>query len=296
MIGKSQNRFRSLIFHFSGAVVIFFLAALFFISNTYGQNIFSEEIVFISKPGFLSDSKIQTTIFKPSGLGPFPLVIINHGKNLGNPHQQERFRPMAMVQYFIERDYVVVVPMRHGFAQSDGESNFSGNSVELYGLNGIGDLKATIDYAHTLPYVNKNITVMVGQSTGGWVTLAYGTSNPDPSVKGLVNFSGVVKEPCCFGLYNELIDVSGNFGDKTSLPTIWFYGDNDSLIDRHTANLMFVHYSHGNPNSRFIPFGLFSNDAHNLLMDPAGRKIWEPFLTQYLYDIGVPYKPSKKVI
>jgi dienelactone hydrolase len=216
MIGKSQNRFRSLILHFSGAVVIFFLAALFFISNTHGQNIFSEEIVFISKPGFLSDSKIQTTIFKPSGLGPFPLVIINHGKNLGNPHQQERFRPMAMVQYFIERDYVVVVPMRHGFAQSDGESNFSGNSVELYGLNGIGDLKATIDYAHTLPYVNKNITVMVGQSTGGWVTLAYGTSNPDPSVKGLVNFSGVVKEPCCFGLYNELIDVSGNFGDKTN--------------------------------------------------------------------------------
>ena len=137
---------------------------------------------------------------------------------------------------------------------------------------------------------------MVGQSTGGWITLAYGTNHPDSSLKGLVNFSGVVKEPCCFGLYNDLIDASGHFGDKTTLPTIWFYGDNDSLIDRHTANLMFVHYSHGNPNSRFIPFGIFSNDAHNLLMDPAGRKIWEPFLTQYLYDIGVPYKPTKKAI
>ena len=199
MFSKPQNPLRSFILHFTGAS-LFFLGSLFFIANTHGQSTFSEEVAFISKTGFLSDLKIQTTIFKPSGPGPFPLAIINHGTNLGNSHQQERFRPMAMVQYFIERDYVVIVPMRHGFAQSDGESTFSGKSVELYGLNAAGDLNATIDYAHTLPYVNKNITVMVGQSTGGWITLAYGTNHPDSSLKGLVNFSGVVKEPCCFGL------------------------------------------------------------------------------------------------
>ena len=188
MFSKPQNPLRSFIIHFTWAS-LFFLGSLFFIANTHGQTTFSEEVVFISKTGFLSDLKIQTTIFKPSGLGPFPLAIINHGTNLGNPHQQERFRPMAMVQYFIERDYVVIVPMRHGFAQSEGESTFSGKSVELYGLNAVGDLNATIDYAHTLSYVNKNITVMVGQSTGGWVTLAYGTSNPDPSVKGCLLYT-----------------------------------------------------------------------------------------------------------
>ena len=60
---------------------------------------------------------------------------------------------------------------------------------------------------------------------------------------------------------------------------------------------MFANYARGNPNSRFIPYGNFSTDAHALFIDPNGRALWEPFLTQFLYDVQAPYKaintPSK---
>ncbi len=29
--------------------------------------------------------QLETTIYKPPGDGPFPLVVMNHGKALGNP-------------------------------------------------------------------------------------------------------------------------------------------------------------------------------------------------------------------
>lgn len=35
-----------------------------------------------------------------------------------------------------------------------------------------------------MSYVDRTQTLVVGQSHGGWTTLAYGAAKPDPSVKG----------------------------------------------------------------------------------------------------------------
>lgn len=258
--------------------------------SAFAQLALPEEIIFINKISFLGNVQLETTIFKPLGEGPFPLVIVNHGKNLGDPHQQERLRPLSIARYFLEKGYIVFVPMRHGFDKSGGEYQFHGNSAELSSRDQAHDIDVIIEFAHTLTYVQKNMTIVVGHSEGGWVTLAYGAAKPDPSVKGLVNFSGGVRDPCCIGLLEELINVSKKFGVETAVPTIWFYGDNDKLFNRYISDRMFANYVKGNPNSRFIPFGNFGADAHLLFMDPAGRPIWDPFLTQFLYDVQAPYK------
>ena len=41
-----------------------------------------------------------------------------------------------------------------------------------------------------MSYVDRTQTLVLGQSHGGWTTLAYGAAKADPSVKGLVNFAG----------------------------------------------------------------------------------------------------------
>lgn len=71
---------------------------------------------------------LETTIFKPSGPGPFPLLVMNHGKERGSPAAQKRDRFLAMNREFIKLGYAVVVPMRKGFAQSGG-------SYRDYGCN-----------------------------------------------------------------------------------------------------------------------------------------------------------------
>src|SRR5258706_16379615 len=64
--------------------------------------------------------KLETTIFKPDGDGPFPLVVINHGKASGNPRFQGRATyPVASAE-FVRLGYLVALPMRQGFSKSEG--------------------------------------------------------------------------------------------------------------------------------------------------------------------------------
>ena len=35
---------------------------------------------------------LETTVFQPNGPGPFPLIVINHGKDPGRPSLQPRDR------------------------------------------------------------------------------------------------------------------------------------------------------------------------------------------------------------
>ena len=65
-------------------------------------------------------ARLETTVFQPNGPGPFPLIIINHGKDPGHPNLQPRDRFYHMAHAFVERGYAVMVPMRQGFANSTG--------------------------------------------------------------------------------------------------------------------------------------------------------------------------------
>jgi len=50
-----------------------------------------EEIVMVKKPGVFG-AELETTLFRPPGDGPFPLIVVNHGKASGNPRFQARSR------------------------------------------------------------------------------------------------------------------------------------------------------------------------------------------------------------
>ena len=53
---------------------------------------FNEQIIMVPATSGDESVQLETTIFRPPGAGPFPLLIMNHGKALGDPHQQERDR------------------------------------------------------------------------------------------------------------------------------------------------------------------------------------------------------------
>ena len=45
----------------------------------------------VKKPGVFG-AELETTLFRPPGDGPFPLIVVNHGKASGNPRFQARSR------------------------------------------------------------------------------------------------------------------------------------------------------------------------------------------------------------
>nr|WP_255698906.1 prolyl oligopeptidase family serine peptidase [Polynucleobacter sp. IMCC30063] len=218
------------------------------------------------------------------------MVIINHGKANGLTQFQPRYRPLSPVRFFLERNYIVLVPMRQGFSKSSGHYMGGGCSLEANGLNQAEDVPPVITFAHQLPYVDKTRTLIVGQSHGGWTTLAYGASKPDPSVKGLINFAGGLRREGCGDWQSDLYKTAGTFGKETTLPSLWLYGDNDSYFSRFVADRMFENYRLGNPNAKFIAYGSFGSDSHMLFTSSEGKVIWAPYVDQFLEDIGLPNK------
>ena len=61
---------------------------------------------------------LQTTIYKPSGAGPFPVLFMNHGKSGGDAHLQPRATFPVISREFVKRGYAVVIPMRMGLDQT----------------------------------------------------------------------------------------------------------------------------------------------------------------------------------
>jgi dienelactone hydrolase len=180
--------------------------------------------------------------------------------------------------------------MRTGFSKSTGGYVGGGCNIESNGLVQAEDVAATITYAHTLSYVERTQTLIVGQSHGGWTTLAYGAAKPDPSVKGLVNFAGGLRQENCIGWSLNLAKAAANYAQETTLPSLWFYGDNDSYFTKEVYTEMFARYSKANPRAQLVSFGEFGQDSHHLFGSKDGRAIWEPHLEKFMALVGLPTK------
>ncbi len=251
------------------------------------QSDLNEQVIMVQKKGTLFTTEIETTIFKPDGSGPFPIAVINHGKAAGDPRFQARSRPVSAVRFFLQRGYAVIAPMRQGFSKSTGSYIGGGCNVESNGRVQAEDVKAVLDWAGTQSWADKSRIVVLGQSHGGWTTLAFGTLGY-PGVKGLVNFAGGLRQESCAGWEAGLGRAAGSYGSETKLPALWFYGDNDSYFAPYTYKPMFEKYKAGNDNAQIVEFGTFGSDAHGMFGSRAGESIWQPKVTSFLKTLGLP--------
>jgi dienelactone hydrolase len=249
----------------------------------------NEVVIQIPKPGLMS-LDLETTLYKPDGQGPFPVAIINHGKALGDSRFQSRYRPATAARYFMQRGYAVVVPMRQGFSKSGGTYIGGGCNVGSNGRAQAGDVKAVLDYIAAQPWADKNNMVVLGQSHGGWTTLALGAQGY-PGVKGLVNFAGGLRQVDCPAWENGLARAAADYGKLTTLPSLWFYGDNDSYFNTPTYQAMYSEYTAAGGKARLVAFGTFGADAHSMFGSRAGQPIWQPEVTKLLASVGLPSEP-----
>jgi dienelactone hydrolase len=247
----------------------------------------NEQVVRV-KAGF--GVSLETTIFKPDGEGPFPLVIINHGKAPGAPVYQERARYLVASREFVRRGYVVALPMRNGFAGSSGTYIPStGCNIASNGELQAQAVLAVLQWLREQPFVDRDRVVVLGQSHGGLTTMALGSFNP-PGVRGLVNFAGGLKDTGCFW-ESALSQAFRSYGGRTKLPSLWFYGDNDSYFSRPVWTDMHERYAAAGGNARLVAFGSFGTDSHGLFASQRGLPIWMPETEKFLESLGLPFKP-----
>ncbi len=232
--------------------------------------------------------QFETTLYKPPGEGPFPLLLMNHGKERGKPATQKRDRFLAMGREFVRRGYAVAVPMRKGFSKSEGVYSDFGCNMHDNGMLQADDIEAALRSLTKMSWVDHDRVIVAGQSYGGLATMAFGTRQ-FPGVRGLLNFAGGLRID---GNYCDwkaaLVTAFTSYGSRTSLPSLWFYGENDSYFDPSLAQRLQTAYQSAGGSSQLIAYGSFKSDSHGLISSRDGIPVWWPETERFLQRIGLP--------
>ncbi|KXU85831.1 hypothetical protein CR51_39110 [Caballeronia megalochromosomata] len=248
--------------------------------------------------GIPVDSKgtvvLEAMIYKPDGHGPFPMIVFNHGKFKGDPRAQARSEPVPLAREFVRRGYVVVAPNRRGFSRSGGTYEGFGCDVTRNGMGQAADVAATVDFMSKQSYVDAQHVVVAGVSHGGLATMAYGTAAA-PGVRGLINFSGGLRQDACTGWQDNLARAFGTYGEKARVPSLWLYGANDSIWPATLTAKMYAAYASKGASAQMVDFGAYKNDAHRLVGDREGVRVWWPSVEAFLARVGMPTRVQYRV-
>jgi dienelactone hydrolase len=234
---------------------------------------------------------LQLTVLTPSGPGPFPLVVMNHGSDgKKKPRDNPRYHLTFSAYYFLSRGYAVALPMMRGYAGSGGQLEHHGCDFISTGVNNAKDIRAVIQYMTAQPYIDGHRIVVAGQSFGGFNTLAFGTLN-FPNVKGLINFAGGLRASDCPTSEQSMAEAAAYIGAHTTIPSIWFYGSNDKVFSESTWRTAYEGYTAAGGPAKLVAYGNFMDNSHNLLGFPEGLAIWGPKVDTFLAQLGLPNKP-----
>lgn len=266
------------------------IGVLFFVNIGWGEELLdaklNERVLML--PGAPTPPvDLQVTIFTPDGTGPFPIAVLNHGKNRGDPRDHERWRAPYATRYFLSRGYAVVLPMGRGFAGSGGTFSGMNCDVERDALSKAEDIRSVISQLSRDPALDTTRIVVLGQSYGGLNTLALG-SLKIPGVKVLVNFSGGRRQPLCANYKSDLVKAVGHFAERTTESSIWFYGENDLTFPPDVWRPMFDAYRSRGGKAELVDYGVFGKDAHEYLASPQALQLWSSPLDDFLAAHGLP--------
>jgi len=239
---------------------------------------------------------LETTIFRPGGPGPFPLLLMNHGKQEGPAREQKRERFIYMATEFVRRGYAVMLPMRSGFALSTGAYRDYGCDMTANSVAQARDVLDALAYARRQSWVDPGHIVVAGQSYGGLATMALATAAL-PGVRGLLNFAGGLRvdKPAC-DWQSALAKAYATFGAYSHVPSLWLYGANDSYFGPQLAQRWYRSYTGSGGQAELFAYGAFKRDAHLTLGSRDGVAVWLPRVERFLEAIGMPTQTVYSVI
>jgi dienelactone hydrolase len=240
------------------------------------------------------DVSMLATVMRPSGAGKRPLAIINHGSPVnGAREDMELPRYDALSSWFVARGYVVVLPLRRGYGGTGGEwaeSYGQCQQPDYYnaGLHSAQDIRAALAFMRRQPYVAAERSIVIGESAGGWATLALSSQSP-PGVSGMINFAGGRggQQRLADGRIGNctpdaLVTAAGRYGATARVPTLWIYTANDSFFKPALSRRMFDAYSAAGGHGTYRLLPAFGSDGHALVISADGVAAWSHLVSEFL--------------
>jgi dienelactone hydrolase len=236
------------------------------------------------------------TTFKPDGDGPFPLVIISHGRAAAAVDRAKvpRQRYTDAARYFVQRGFAVVVPTRKGYGETGGsDPEHMGACVNpAFARSFDGALESimpALEWAKSLPYVESKRILAVGTSMGGISTLALAARNPQGLIAA-VNFAGGLGgdpgsrpgQPCA---PDKLAQSYVAFGKAGRVPTLWLYSENDQYWGAELPKQWHKAYLEAGGKAEFQGLPPYGRDGHVVFSQAVS--LWGPYVDAFLRENGL---------
>ena len=231
--------------------------------------------------------RIEAYVYRPTGAGPFPVVIYSHGSRKGYERDE---RPMAFVGNMLaSQGYLVVVPERRGYGKSDGRTFTEEAGTDVGGkmiarLEAEGDdVLAAMTFAATIEGADLSRLALVGFSQGGSVSIRAASKRPD--VRGLVDQAG---GSLTWSRSPDLRRALTDWARTLKMPVLCMDAANDATTDAVKAVCDAAHHggaeTHVTIYPAFTPASNPDNIApgHLIFAPGAGVAIWRPDLIAFL--------------
>ncbi|MEZ5821646.1 MAG: dienelactone hydrolase [Xanthobacteraceae bacterium] len=241
-------------------------------------------------------------VARPTGDGPFPMVLMNHG--ISNSVSDRIFFPQvefrAAALWFARQGYLVVVPLRPGYGQMAADIpelgfysiNFTDvGSCEKPDFRSPGLAIATIDQWVIDHMVQERLAqptgvIVVGQSGGGWGSIAFSSRNP-PAVRAIITFEAgrggrVDGKPNNNCAPDKLVEATREFGKTSRVPMLWIYVENDTFFGPELSRRMHEAFVGAGGQAEYRLFPPFGSDGHFFIDSRDAIPIWSPVVTAFL--------------
>lgn len=237
---------------------------------------------------------LVVTTFRPPGSGPFPLVIISHGRDSENRAQMTRPRFESAARFMVRKGFAVAVPLRLGY----GELAALGDPEDSMGCDNpryksAGDAAAAqivtvAKHLQTQPDIDPTKLVLIGQSVGGLSTVAANALRPTGLVAA-INFAGGhggnprarPGNPCQGQVITRAM---GQWGATALAPMLWVYTENDQFFNPAHSKAWFEAWQGAGGKGEFVLQPAFGQDGHQLFARGADR--WQAAIDTFLAGFG----------
>lgn len=214
---------------------------------------------------------LEATLYRPAGDGPHAVLLFNHGSTgSGTIAPSVTLRPSRQAQFFVERGFAVLAPMRRGRGSSDGvhreyEGTCTPDVLRPGLVRAIEDVDAAMAYLRVQPWADPGRVLIAGQSRGGILSVAYAAERSG-SIRGVINFAGGWTSQRCDEDgrgFNQVTFAAA--GGRTRVPMLWLYAEEDSYYSAGSIRRYHQAFAQGGGIATLQLFPGFGSDGHRLV-------------------------------
>jgi dienelactone hydrolase len=184
------------------------------------------------------------------------------------------------------------VVVRRGFGRSGGKQSYvlrgcrNGEYAPILD-DQAKDLEAALKAIARRPDADVNEVVALGVSVGGATVLNLAARNP-PGLRAVINVSGGIRStpreggPPATCKPEDLTPVFASFGERTRIPSLWLYAENDSFFPGDYVRQLHETYVVKGGRTDFHMFEPIGEDGHMMFSSHDGMLRWIPALDRFL--------------